>query len=427
MRASRSNTGLNRRTSPFSAGSSSSSRHEIIDLQSIDGFEFEQLCARIFEKADWGKVELLGGIADGGRDIIITATDGSKTVVECKHYTKSTVGRPIIQKLHSAVVTTYARKGILINTGKFTAEAITHAKMLTKQHHPIELYDLQRFAEVADSVGIRFGNNAPVLTYPIRDAGNLARMILQKASMKSHPNRAEDMFATSVDTIKLHACWLVNATIQQDFKTSVGVIHSINENGVSYIFSDASGNMLDSFNDEPLDEVSTSLDDSVISAGKFQYGTKEIRDVMTDGLISEYTKTVKYAARNNRVYEKQCVPIKKNVRLNHIQKVYLPAYSMTFRALEHKYSLKAVTKNTGIQIQDDGLLWCVICKSAAPDALLCNECGNIVHRGKPHGFECHQCEKTVCRMCVHHTRRLLFFKRHFCHKCAPENGKMYED
>lgn len=114
MRASRSNAGLNRNTSPLSAGdtSSSSSRHEIIDLQSIDGFEFEQLCAKIFEKVDWGKVELLGGIADGGRDIIITATDGSKTVVECKHYTKSTVGRPIIQKLHSAVVTTYAHKGI---------------------------------------------------------------------------------------------------------------------------------------------------------------------------------------------------------------------------------------------------------------------------------------------------------------------------
>ena len=78
MRASRSNTGLNRRTSPFSAGSSSSSRHEIIDLQSIDGFEFEQLCARIFEKADWGKVELLGGIADGGRDIIITAQTAAR-------------------------------------------------------------------------------------------------------------------------------------------------------------------------------------------------------------------------------------------------------------------------------------------------------------------------------------------------------------
>ena len=422
---STSNTNAN--TSPFNA-SGASSKHEIIDLNSIDGFEFEQLCAKIFEKAGWGKVELLGGVADGGRDIIVTAADGSKTVVECKHYTKSTVGRPIIQKLHSAVVTTYAQKGILVNTGKFSTEAVTHAKMLAEQHHPIELYDLQKFSEVADSVGIRFDSNVPVLTYPILDADSIASTVLRNASIKSHPDKAEDIFATSINSIKLHACWLVNATIKQDFKTSVGVIHSVDENSVSHVFDDSSGNILDTFSGERLEEMPVDLDRTMIGTDEFKHDSKDIRGIMTDGLISEYTRTVKYSARNNkRRYEKLCKPAKKNVRLNHVQKVYMPAYSMTFKALEHEYSIKAVTKKDGIDMQGYGLLKCMICRDAVQDAMLCNDCGNITHRGKKHGLECHVCDKTVCRICVRHTRRLLFLKRHFCSGCAPENSKAYED
>ena len=287
--------------------------------------------------------------------------------------------------------------------------------------------NLQKFAEVADSVGIRFDSNVPVLTYPILNAGSLASMVLRKASIKSHPDKAEDIFTTNVDSIKLHACWLVNATIRQDFKTSVGVIHSINKNSISHVFSDYFGNIVGSFNGERLEEMSDILNRSIVSTDEFRHDGKEIRNIMTDGLILKYTKMVKYSTRNNRQYNKMCKPAKKNVRLNHVQKVYMPEYSMTFKALECEYSVAAVTKNAGINVQGDGLLRCVICKSAAPDALLCNDCGNITHRGKKHGMECHLCEKTVCRICVRHKRRLLLFKRHFCRKCAPKNSKAYED
>ena len=425
VRASHAKGEPSRHTIPFKANGAHS-KHEIVNLESIDGFEFEQLCAKIFEKTGWGKVETLGGIADGGRDIIITAPDGAKTVVECKHYMKSTVGRPIIQKLHSAVITTHAQMGILINTGKFTAEAVEHAKVLAGQHHRIELYDLQKLAEIADGAGIRFGNNVPILTYPIRGADELAGMVLQDASIKSRPKTVLDMFAASIDSIELRACWLANITIRQDFKTSAGVIHSINEHGASYLFDDADGKMLDSFNGEPLEEMPADLDGLAVRAGRFQRDAREMKGAMTSSLISKYTKRVKYATRNNRKYEKKCAPAKKNVTLNHVQKVYVPAYSMTFKAMGREYRVGAVTKNAGIAIQGVGLRGCMICGEAASDAMLCNDCGNITHGGQQHGFECHRCEKTVCRTCVQYARRMLFSKRHFCSDCAPENAKTYE-
>ena len=75
-----------------------------VSLDSLDGFGFENLCQRIFEKAGWGRVERIGGVSDAGRDLIIHGNKG-KIVVECKHQPNTPQGRPIVQKLHSAVTT----------------------------------------------------------------------------------------------------------------------------------------------------------------------------------------------------------------------------------------------------------------------------------------------------------------------------------
>lgn len=82
-----------------------------IHLDMIDGFEFERACADIFSGAGWGRVERIGGVADGGRDLIIHGDDGRKTIVECKHQPNSSIGRPIVQKLHSAVMSEDAAGG----------------------------------------------------------------------------------------------------------------------------------------------------------------------------------------------------------------------------------------------------------------------------------------------------------------------------
>ena len=92
-------------------------------LGSTSGLEFEEVCADIFGKCGFA-TKKIGGTADGGRDVLIW-NDSGKVVVECKHHAKP-VGRPVVQKLHSAVMTENAVGGVLISTGGFSAESVGH-------------------------------------------------------------------------------------------------------------------------------------------------------------------------------------------------------------------------------------------------------------------------------------------------------------
>lgn len=66
--------------------------------------------------------------ADGGWDLELRA-DGKRTLVECKQWDPlRTVGRPILQKLHSAMVTERATDGMLVTTAGFTAPAVEFAR-----------------------------------------------------------------------------------------------------------------------------------------------------------------------------------------------------------------------------------------------------------------------------------------------------------
>ena len=73
----------------------------MIRLDMIDGFGFERACADIFSGAGYGRVERRGGVADGGVDLLIRGDDGGLTIVECKHHPNGSIGRPVVQKLHS--------------------------------------------------------------------------------------------------------------------------------------------------------------------------------------------------------------------------------------------------------------------------------------------------------------------------------------
>lgn len=91
-------------------------------LDKMSGFEFEDLIADILTRLELGKVEKVLYTQDGGRDILVRSPNGL-IVVECKHHPKGSIGRPVVQKLHSAVITSKALKGILVTTGHFTKEA----------------------------------------------------------------------------------------------------------------------------------------------------------------------------------------------------------------------------------------------------------------------------------------------------------------
>ena len=400
-----------------------------MSLENTDPFEFEDLCARILQKSGWGDVETLGGVADGGRDIIVTQSDGSKIVVECKHYPRSTVGRPIIQKLHSAVLTTHAKHGIIITTGKFSKAAVEHARMLTKNHLKMELYDMSKLVELATAAGIRFlDGDASLFSYPMLDVSDLKDLVLN-TKMHSHPAKMSDIIHIKSVSRTFIASYLVSIDVAQIFKTSIGIIHSINKHGVYYVFAADTGKLFNidrgAIDFTYLEEFHEPTAEEDINKTDFKVDMTTLKDRIFDEAISEYSRRVKYQGKTSRVYEKVCVPAKRNIKINDIKQVFIPVEVATLSVLRHEYEYTLMHNVKHTLRSGNNLRICGICNGNADSRQICNECGLITHREKPHGFTCHACDKTVCRRCVSYQNRFLFFKRNFCSDCKPKNIHKY--
>lgn len=54
----------------------SSAFHETVVLETLDGYEFEKLCAKIFQKLEYGTVEIMPLSGDAGRDLLIHTREG---------------------------------------------------------------------------------------------------------------------------------------------------------------------------------------------------------------------------------------------------------------------------------------------------------------------------------------------------------------
>jgi len=96
-------------------------------LDDLSGFEFEDLMEDVFRNLGYENVRQARRTADEGRDILMEeVVDGRRRaiVVECKH--TDSVGRPVVQKLHSAVSTfdfDGPKRGMVVTTGTFTSPA----------------------------------------------------------------------------------------------------------------------------------------------------------------------------------------------------------------------------------------------------------------------------------------------------------------
>lgn len=96
-------------------------------LLSIGPYEFEAAIGRLYSKLGMTSFQTpLSG--DGGWDVELKDAEGNRFLVECKQFSADrTVGRPILQKLHSALVTEKAQGAICVTTGGFSKHAIEFA------------------------------------------------------------------------------------------------------------------------------------------------------------------------------------------------------------------------------------------------------------------------------------------------------------
>jgi restriction system protein len=410
---------------------------EIVYLDAIDGYEFEKLCAQIFRKLGWGEVEDVQDVWDEGRDLLIRTPKGELIVVECKHQPQNTIGRPVVQKLHSAVISSKAQKGILITSGNFSQAAIDYAKKISTQTE-IELIDRLKLMDLANRAGvkIRTSRNSPFdlftygLSYAVEQLDE--KMSSLYGRFISHPHPAKQILRTLPLSLELKPLVLIRYNIHVEFVTTVGVIHSIHRDN-EVLFIDAS-------NGHPLDTQTAAFllksnlrpfykEPTIpckVTRGDFKYTALTIKDIAKRYIIQRHTTRVVYRGRNNRTYVKICEPGERNIYIRDVKPILIPVWSLMLRAINQQYHCSLIENETEILVTSAEMFKCTVCgKDISSQALLCNSCGKVTHTPRlilSHGFRCKKCGKTICRSCAYWTRRLVFFKKILCETCASEFG-----
>jgi restriction system protein len=403
---------------------------ETVILETLDGLEFEKLCAKILQRLGYGKVELMSYTGDGGRDLLIHSPEGL-IVVECKHQPNSSVGRPVVQKLHSAVISSHAIKGILITSGNFSIQAIEHANTLSPK---IEMFDKKILADLATRSGIELiieGKRHTVLRYPLSEIGTVKNKISSFIDSKneSNPGKPSDLLTISQRRVSFLPSYMIQYDINSIFETNVGVIHrEVLEGGV-FLVDGNSGNLLKQefanhlnsaqltiYNESDFSQIQFNRSDFVIDSRTLANLSKKI-------IINRHMKTVSYYGKNNQRYSKVCVPGEKDVFISNIKQVYIPYQDINFNIIVQNYELKGV-ENTQKMLSYTTMLNCKVCGSyISSKGLLCNSCGGIVHKPRildSHGFKCKICGKTICRHCAYN----LGINNKACKECAEKSGKL---
>lgn len=100
---------------------------KIKELQDVSPREFENIIALLFKNLGY-EVKQTPYTNDGGKDAIAWM-NGKKYVIECKRYAENAaIGRPMVQKFHSALIDEKAVGGYFVTTSKFAQTAIDYGK-----------------------------------------------------------------------------------------------------------------------------------------------------------------------------------------------------------------------------------------------------------------------------------------------------------
>lgn len=124
-----------------------------LDIDSLSGVEFEDLCRKLVETMGFS-AEMTKATGDGGIDIVAMNHQpllSGKYIIQCKRYSGS-VGEPVIRDLYGVVMSERANKGILMTTGTFTRQALAFA-----DGKPLELIDGLKVGELLETTGLSAG------------------------------------------------------------------------------------------------------------------------------------------------------------------------------------------------------------------------------------------------------------------------------
>ncbi|WP_436844508.1 restriction endonuclease [Streptomyces wuyuanensis] len=133
-------------------------RHQVLCAQSAEIARYHAMDARSFERAiaflcerdGCHQVSVVGGAGDLGADVVATAPDGRRIVIQCKRYGPTTkVGSPDLQRFGGTCYSVHgAQVAAVVTTSVFTQPAAQYGSQ-----HGIRLIDQAALAAWATRTG----------------------------------------------------------------------------------------------------------------------------------------------------------------------------------------------------------------------------------------------------------------------------------
>jgi restriction system protein len=301
---------------------------EVVSLDGMNGFEFQIFVAHLFERLGYGEAEEINQVRDAGKDVVIRGPKGL-VIIECKHQPKGSVGRPVVQKLHSAILTSGAKKGYLVTTGRFSRAAFRYTQDLGTL---IELVDSRILYDMANRAKIRvIQKGESTVVYQVLPPSQ--ELIAQEAithiagNVISHPNPPHRIAKTTVLRTHFISAYLLEYRLHEDFSTTVGRIHSIHVDKGRVLINGQNGELI-----KPSIERIVTKSDMVEkgtkqlsgSSGRFTLGYSAAKRQGLKQVQQHHAETVSYYGRNNVHYTKECVPHISRILIRNLVQVYIP-------------------------------------------------------------------------------------------------------
>jgi restriction endonuclease Mrr len=345
--------------------------------------------------------------------------DGTRraVVVECKH--TGTVGRPVVQKLHSAIATFEfdgPKRGLVVTTGRFTNPAEEYATRLQQNGdpHPIELLDGEDLREIADEIGLDLYNGRIEILCdetlrPYDPAASLDAPVQE--AFRDIENIDPADLPTSHSQVTFRPVVAITADTNAVFETSVGVIHRIDdrtrfvvhaERGRPRVANDDVATLVTENRHATVDLDGERFGEAFDDVEERRYGQTqtEYKEWAVDRLRDYHTTTVTYTGDNNVTYNKTCEPTLSDISVQSIEPVYLPQVRHTTELREYTYPYEYYVAGPSRVTVEDGIHRCVHCETSGTDEThtFCPNCGAIACGGH---IETERLERTpVCTGCA---------------------------
>lgn len=404
------------------------SREPIVyNLDELSGHEFEEAIATVFERLGY-RTELPGKAADKGRDVI-AERGGETLVVECKHQ-KGSVGRPVVQKLHSAT-SSYpgADRGLVITSGSFANTAKEHASKLKQAgDYPVELWDHDRLLKEARQADVYFTLGREGTEYIFRPELRSVERANQELwgrhldGLESSPRDKQRAINAEHRDIRYTPGILVEFEVDERFSSQTYELYH----------AQARGRALFTLEEIDLSETEeehwksarykVTCEETVNGRPAVSYfgqPLSQFKDRIATDVARRMSTKVQYTGRNNQTYTKRCEVDPADVSTDAKQVMLVHhEFELAVGPREHCAKVTADREQQWRLSRTEGF------HDGNQDfsqgkGYVCNDCGLISPKsGDTPGTACKDCGRTLCS--THHwtwPRKAPFPSQDLCSEC----------